>query len=249
MLIAVDVGNTGAKAGVFRGPDLLRVERFRSADLAAPADLARLLGRDPGEIDAVVVVSVSANGLAEFEAGPGRSALVLGRDVPISVSNHYRDPTEVGADRLVNAAAAHANAKGAVIAADLGSAVTVDAISATGAFLGGAIAPGAPALRAGLRSAAPALPEWGGGEPGPALPTSTDEAIRFGIVHGLAGLVDGLIDAVGREFPAPVPVLLTGGDAPLVAGLLRHPVSHLPHLTLEGVRLLYDLARRDRPCT
>lgn len=244
MLIAVDVGNSGAKAGAFDGAALCSMARFVVKDLSSPADLLGLLDLDPDDVAAVVVVSVSEPQLAGFLAGAGRGALVLGRDLPILVANHYIDPAEVGADRLVNCAAAHEIAGGAAVAVDLGSAVTVDAVSADGVFLGGAIGPGLPSLRAGLRFAAPALPEWVREPPFAELPGSTRQAVNWGILHGLAGMVDRLIEKVGGAVPAGAPVILTGGDAGLVAGLLRVEPVVVPHLTLDGVRILYDRARR-----
>jgi type III pantothenate kinase len=245
MLIAVDVGNSRIKAGVFEGADLRGVRAFDPISVGAPEELAAAMGIGPVEVEAVVVVSVHAPALEAFLAGAGRGALVLGRDLPILVPNRYRDPSEVGFDRLVNCAAAFEHAGGEAVVVDLGSAVTVDAVSGKGEFLGGAIGPGLPALRAGLRSAAPALPEWVREGAAPGLPGSTREAVSWGILHGLAGLVDRLVAKVGESVGARAPVLVTGGDAELVAGLLAGPVTVAPSLTLKGVRILYDRARRD----
>ncbi len=244
MLIAVDVGNSGVKAGVFDGEDLRSHARFAMSDLSSPDLLAGLLDIEPDDVDAIIVVSVSEPLLAAFLSGSGKGAVVLGPDVPILVENRYRDPSEVGADRLVNCAAAHALAGGAAVAVDLGSAVTVDAVSADGAFLGGAIAPGLPSLQAGLRSAAPALPEWVREAPSAGLPRTTRQAVNWGILHGLAGMVDRLIARVSDSVGDGAPVYLTGGDADLVSGLLGIESIIVPHLTLDGVRILYDRARR-----
>ena len=244
MLIAVDVGNSGAKAGAFEGVELLGAARFQTSFVNTPEGLAGVLGVRIEDVDAVVVVSVSAPGLAEFLSGAGRGALVLGEDLAISVPNRYVDPSEVGADRLVNAAGAHSIAGGAAIVVDLGSAVTVDAVSEDGAFLGGAIGPGLPSLKAGLRAAAPALPEWQGEEPAPNLPRSTCEAVCWGMVDGLTGLVERLIALVRRSVGEDAPIFLTGGDAKLVAGRLDCRAVVVPHLTLDGVRILYDRGRR-----
>jgi type III pantothenate kinase len=244
MLIVVDVGNSGAKAGAFDAGRLHRARRLCSADVETPEELAASLDVPPGRADAVVVVSVCERGLSEFLSGPGRGALVLGRDLPILVGNRYLDPAQVGLDRLVNCAAAHELSGGAAIAVDLGSAVTVDAVDGEGAFLGGAIGPGLPALAAGLRAAAPALPGWGGEPPAPALPRSTGEAVGWGTVLGLAGMVDRLVAEVRREVGEHTPVYLTGGDATLVSGRLACRTEVFPHLTLDGIRILYDRARR-----
>jgi type III pantothenate kinase len=195
-------------------------------------------------------VSVSEPALARFLAGVGRGAKVLGVDLPLLVENRYEDPAEVGRDRLVNAAAGHVLAGGAAVVVDLGSAVTADAVDADGAFLGGAIAPGLPAFRAGLRAAAPALPPIPEGEPPNGIPRSTADALRAGAVRGLAGLADRLVaDAraglvTGEE---PAPALLTGGDAALVSRHMSTRTRLCPDLTLRGVAILRRRAKEGRP--
>jgi type III pantothenate kinase len=243
MLVAFDVGNSGIKAGVFEGGKLLATAR-----LVGPRDdPSEALGVSLADADRVIV-SVSDERLRDLEAGVGRGALVLGRDLPIVIENRYRDPSETGHDRLAAAAAAHQLAKGAAIVADLGSAVTVDAVSSEGAFLGGAIAPGRRAFLSGLAAAAPALPPPATGPVGPGLPRSTREAVRAGIEFGLAGLVTRLVEeARGNLGDGPrATVFLTGGDAERISPLLSFPVRIEPHLVLRGAAVLYD---RAKPCT
>ena len=243
MLITVDVGNSGLKAGVFEGAELLSTARIGREP---SGDLASLLGVSPAEVEATVAVSVNRPLLDEFLQGTGRGALVLGRDLESPVVNRYRRPEEVGADRLVNAAAGHARVRGAAVVVDLGSAVTVDVVSKDGEFLGGAIGPGLPSLAAGLAEAAPALPSWDGRSPGAGVPRSTREAIRRGLVAGLVGITERLVRemevAAGHE-AGSLPLVLTGGDAGLVGPRLDREALTVPHLTLDGVRLLYERAR------
>lgn len=247
MLLAADVGNSGIKVGAFEGDDLVATARMAPED----EDLAARLGVAPAAVEDLVVVSVSAPALARFLAGAGRGGLVLGEDLPIRIANRYERPEEVGRDRLADAAAAGAIANGAAVAVDLGSAVTVDAVGADGAFLGGPIAPGLPAFRAGLKAAAPALPEVPAGEPPAGIPRSTADALRTGAVLGLAGLVDRLVGetqtTMRSEGHAPdvPPVFLTGGDALLVAPWLSLRATVVPHLTLRGAARLYRRAREE----
>lgn len=247
MLIAADVGNSSLKLGFFPGDSPAAVVRVPWPDLSAAGSLDEVLpGAPPGA--PLVAVSVNAGGLAALRAWAARPVLVIGEDVPLPVPNRYRRPSEVGRDRLVNAAAAHALAGGAAVVADLGSAVTVDAVGADGAFLGGAIAPGLPALRAGLRAAAPALPPWDGAGPAGGLPGSTAEALGWGILLGLAGAVERLAREARRHAGAGAPLVLCGGDAARVAPFVGEPVRLAPHLTLVGVRLL-GAGREGAPCT
>jgi type III pantothenate kinase len=246
MLLTADVGNSGVKAAAFDGEDLVAVARL---PLSSDGDLPGLLGVPATDVDAVVCVSVSEPALRSFLAGPGRGALVLGRDLPIEIENRYLKPEEAGHDRLANAAAAHERAGGAAVSVDLGSAATVDVVSADGAFLGGAIAPGLRALAAGLAIQAPALPRYDGGPPPPEeLPTSTADAVRQGVLLGFAGLVDRLArEALMATGEAPV--FLTGGDAEAIGPHLETRVEPVPHLTLDGVRVLYHRATGRWPCT
>ncbi|MEN8151670.1 MAG: type III pantothenate kinase, partial [Planctomycetota bacterium] len=224
-----------------------------AARLANPAaDPATALGFDASVIDASTIdvsgaeraaVSVNDPLLEAFLSGSGRGTPVLGRDLPLLMENRYRDPSETGHDRLAAAAAAHEDAGGAAVIVDLGSAVTVDAVDGDGVFLGGAIAPGRPALVAGLAAAAPGLPPPGAAEPAPGLPASTEDAIRVGIDHGLAGIVTRLVGDAREETGAATPVFLTGGDAASVAPRLPFETTIRPHLVLDGVRILYARAR------
>jgi len=238
MLLAFDVGNSGIKVGAFEGDSLVATAR-----LPDPlSDPAVALGLAVSDAD-LVAVSVNEAALAAFLAGPGTGTLVLGRDLPIRMENRYRDPAETGHDRLAAAAAAHHLAGGAVVIVDLGSAVTVDAVDDEGVFLGGAIGPGRPALVAGLRAAAPALPP--AGELPSGLPRATGEAVRAGIEFGLAGIVTRLVEEAARALPRGMetPVYVTGGDAGETVGRLPFPVRIDPHLVLRGVRVLYGSAQ------
>ena len=238
MLLAFDVGNSGIKAALFDGESLVAAARLPESS----TNPAAALGVDLSEVERVAV-SVNDRLLDAFLAGPGRGTAVLGRDLPLLVENRYRDPAETGHDRLAAAAAAHVEAGGAAVIVDLGSAVTVDAVDDDGVFLGGSIAPGRPALVSGLAAAAPGLPAPGKSEPPPGIPTSTADAIRVGIDHGLAGIVTRLVGDARDELGGGAPVLLTGGDARSVAPRLPFSVVIRPHLVLDGVRILYDRAR------
>lgn len=252
MLVAVDVGNSGVKAGLFEGDELLHAVR-----LTAGEDLRERL-RLPEDADPdVVAVSVSEPALAALRADLGRAGLagrlvVLGVDVPLLVPNRYRDPAEVGRDRLVAAAAARELAGGAAVVVDAGSAVTVDAVAADGAFLGGSIAPGRRAMTLGLAAAAPALPPVPADDAPAGLPRSTCEALAAGTTLGLAGLVDRLVrlaaDELGRAGEPGPAVIVTGGDGDRLAPLLEREVVVEPWLTLRGVRLLHGRAGEGR-CT
>ncbi len=238
-LVVLDVGNTALKAVAFGpGGAILSAERLPfGPGFAAPASLC---GGGP-----LCVVSVSDLHLASLEAAAGRRLPLLGRDRPLPVENRTRVPAETGHDRLCAAAAAHARARGPAVAAGAGTAITVDAVDASGAFLGGAVAPGLRAAAAGLGAAAPRLPAPDLA-PGPVpFPGATAAgALRAGHLLGFAGLVDRLAEEAARAAaaggdPAAVPLLLHGGDAEALLPLLRRPAVHAPWLVAEGARLLW----------
>jgi type III pantothenate kinase len=238
-LLVLDVGNTTLKAVLFdAGGGIVSAARIPFGPGFAAPPL-------PGEGAGIVAVSVSEGNLAVLEAALGTRLACLGRDRDLPIPNRTRHPGETGADRLCAALAAHARARGAAVAVGVGTAVTADAVDRSGAFLGGAIAPGLGTAAAGLAAAAPRLPAARLG-PGPApFPgDSTAAALRAGHLRGFAGLVDRLAEeaaraAAGDGDPASVPVYLHGGDAEALAPLLRTKVVLVPHLVAEGARLAW----------
>ncbi|MHB1303382.1 MAG: type III pantothenate kinase [Acidiphilium sp.] len=147
-------------------------------------------------------------------------------------------PGEVGADRLLNALAAHRTYGGPLIVVDFGTATTFDVVNAAGAYIGGAIAPGINLSVEALHQAAARLPRIGLGRPQKVIGTSTIPAMRSGIYWGYVGLVEGLIARIEAEYGSAMKTIATGGLAPLIAegsGRIQHTD---PDLTLEGLRLL-----------
>lgn len=147
-------------------------------------------------------------------------------------------PSEVGADRLLNALAAHQTYGGPLVVIDFGTATTFDVVDRNGAYVGGVIAPGINLSVEALHQAAARLPRIGIGRPQEVIGTSTVSAMRSGIYWGYVSLVEGLIMRIEGEFDAPMKTIATGGLAPLIAeGTAR--IEHTdPDLTLEGLRLL-----------
>jgi type III pantothenate kinase len=238
-LLVLDVGNTALKAVAFDAGGRV----LRAARVPFGPGLSLPFPREPGV--PAVAVSVSDRNLAALEGAAGGGLLLLGRDLPAAVVNRCADPGGTGLDRLCAAVAAHARARGPAVAAGLGTAITVDAADASGAFLGGAVAPGLRAAAAGLAGAAPRLPPPDLA-PGPApLPgRTTGEALRAGFLAGFAGLVDRLAAdaaaaAAGGLDEESIPLYLHGGDAEALGPLLRRRHVPAPHLVAEGARILW----------
>lgn len=153
------------------------------------------------------------------------------------VRNAYREPGTLGADRWAGLVAARARYQGRLCVVDCGSAVTVDALSETGEFLGGAILPGFGAMRLGLSTRIPGLPLTGGHEDD-CLARTTADGIATGVHYAVVGAVERLLEEYERILGAPLPVVVTGGDAERLLHDLRYPVTEVPDLVLRGLALM-----------
>ncbi|WP_217915067.1 type III pantothenate kinase [Miltoncostaea marina] len=255
MLLAIDVGNTQTQAGVYSGDQLLHewritTERGATADeLAADHDqILRLRGGSLGELDEMVVASVVPTLSAAYRSLSEKylrtEALVVGPGVRTGVALAIDNPHELGADRIVNAVAAHRRHGGPCIVVDFGTATTFDAVSESGEYLGGVIAPGIETSLDALTARAARLVKVELQAPPRVIGKSTVESMRSGIVFGTVAMVDGVVDRMKDELGPDAFVLATGGLAPIV-----HPHSlqideYDPLLTLEGLRIVHGLNER-----
>ena len=173
--------------------------------------------------------------------------------VPLLTDN----PNEAGADRIVNCAAAFDRFHGPCIIVDMGTATTFDVVSAKGEFLGGAIAPGLGISADALFSKAARLPRIDVKKPAKVIGTGTVDNIQIGLYYGYIGLVDGILERMLAELETlhpgiPIEIIGTGGLAPLIASGSKYLKNVDPHLTLTGVRLVYErnlerIQRQRRP--
>jgi type III pantothenate kinase len=151
------------------------------------------------------------------------------------------NPKEVGADRIVNAAAAHHLYGGPVIVADLGTATTFDTVSKEGDYLGGAIAPGIMTAAEALFTHAAMLSRVELARPKRAIGTNTIAAMQSGIIFGYVGLVEGMVARIQKELGEKAKVVATGGYASLIAEETSVFDEVNPDLTLIGLRLIYQM--------
>ncbi len=242
MLVVVDVGNSSVKFGAFDGPRLVATERVESG---ASSGIAAGFIPFPhvAVADEVVVLSSSPAQLPLLLGELGRPARVLGDGVQRAVASTYDDPTELGLDRAAAVLGARALRGGnPVVVVDAGTAITVDAADADGRIVAIAIAPGMPAWRAGLRAAAPHLPAPNVAAGDVAAPAKgTAASLRTGFVLGLAGLVERLVDEARTALGADATVVLTGGSAASLSGVLRSTHDVEPHAVLHGIRELHGM--------
>lgn len=254
MLLAIDSGNTNIVFAVYDG-DTLRGEWRASTDSERTADelgvwLTQLLtieGLNRLDISSAIIASVvpaMVFGLKTlcrryFKCEP----LVVGDDgVDLGLSILLDRPEEVGADRLVNAVAAHKYYKGPLIVIDFGTATTFDVVDAEGNYCGGAISPGINLSLEALHMAAAKLPRVAIGRPRQVIGRATVPAMQSGIFWGYVGLIEGLVKRIKEEFGSDMLVVATGGLAPLFAEATKVINALDADLTLRG---LLEINRRN----
>jgi type III pantothenate kinase len=252
MLLVVDVGNTQTHFGTFRDAEL--VEHWRFATVrestgdelgAAFASLLELRGQSFDDLDASIVSTVVPELEPEYEAMGtrylGHPTLLVGPGLRTGMPIRIDNPREVGADRLVNAVAAFDRVRGACVVVDFGTAITYDAVSDAGEYLGGIISPGAEISIDALYERAAKLPKVELAEPRSLIGKSTVDAIRSGIVFGFAGQVEGIVRRLRVELGPETPVIATGGWAPALVPYVRETVDEVDDLlTLIGLRLIWE---------
>jgi type III pantothenate kinase len=254
VLLTVDVGNTHTVAGVYQGDELLhdwRISTVRNAtvdELAAQHDqILHLRGGSLTDIDHMVVASVvprlttGYQSLASKYLARGRPALVVGPGVRTGVALLIDNPHEVGPDRIANAAAAFRRHGGPCVVVDFGTATNFDVVSASGEYLGGAIAPGIETSVDALTARAARLLKVDLVAPARAIGKSTVECLQSGIVFGTVAMVDGLVTRLMEELGADATVVATGGLAELIFPFSRTIHEHDPLLTLEGLRVIHEM--------
>jgi len=252
MLLAVDIGNTETTLGVFEG-DELRATWHTTTAIHRTADehailllnLLRNRGLDTSDIKEVALCSVvpPLTSIYEemFKRYFGIWPLVVAAGIKTGVRICMDNPKEVGADRIVDAVAAHHLYGGPVIIVDLGTATTFDTVSEEGDYLGGAIAPGMVAAAEALHQRAAMLPHVELACPSRVIGTNTIDAMKSGIVFGYVTLVEGMVARIQRELGTKTKVIATGGYAELIAKETKVIDKVNPDLTLIGLRLIYQM--------
>ena len=252
MLLAIDIGNTDITLGVFEGEELratwhMATSIHRMADEYA-ALLLNLLHHQSlkiSDIKEIALCSVVPPLVATFEQLCHRyfhvSPMMVGAGVKTGVRIRMDNPREVGADRIVNAAAAHHLYSGPIIITDLGTATTFDTVSKEGDYLGGAIAPGIVTAAESLFTQAAMLPRVELTRPKHAIGTNTTSAMQSGLIFGYVGLVEGIVARIQRELGEKATVVATGGYAELIAKETTTIDIVNSNLTLIGLRLVYQM--------
>jgi type III pantothenate kinase len=254
LLILLDVGNTNTVIGVYQDDEL--IESFRlSTDSGRTSDehgslLLPLLARhgvDPLRAEAVVIASVVPPLRVTLESMArryfGKKPLFVEPGVRTGMPIRLDNPTEVGADRIVNAVAARERYGTPVVVVDFGTATTFDVVNAAGEYAGGIIAPGIGISAEALFAHASRLYRVDVRRPPELIGSNTAAAMQSGIYYGYVGLVDGILERLYAELPDLKSVVATGGQADLIASGSRYIRAVDPQLTLIGLKLVYERNR------
>jgi type III pantothenate kinase len=258
MIFVLDVGNTNIVLGIYKNKELM-VEWRLSTDNRKTSDeymieVAQLFAYNKievNDISGVILSSVVPNIMYSLEHMVrkffNKKPLVVGPGIKTGINIKYDNPKEVGADRIVNAVAAHEMYKKPLVIIDFGTATTFCSVAANGDYIGGTISPGIKISSDALFQRAAKLPRVELIKPETVICKNTVASMQAGIVYGYIGQVDFIVSkikeemiALGEESPM---VIATGGLANLIAEDSKTIDKVEPFLTLEGLRIIYEKNR------
>ena len=252
MLLTVDAGNTNIALGLYDGERPGPRWRLATDKARMPDEYGIMLthllqhaGVAPGTVRAVVMASVvpplTSTLVQACETYLGLTPLLVEAGMKTGVAVRVEDPRQVGADRIVDAAAVHKLHGGPACIVDFGTATTFDAISAAGEYLGGAIAPGIGIAAEALFQSAAKLPKVDLRRPPSVIGRNTVHSIQSGLLFGYVGLVEGMVARFAAELGPRMKVIGTGWLVELIARETKAIGIVAPWLTLDGLKIIHDL--------
>ena len=246
-LLAIDVGNTQTALGLFESGELAKRWRLSTEPQRTGDELGLFLGGlvELASLDGICVASTVPSLIRSYEelaAQVGAQLLALGPGTKTGMAIRYDDPREVGPDRIANAVAARSRYGAPSIVVDFGTSTNFDVVSAAGEYVGGVLAPGIEVSMDALFERAARLVKVDFVAPETAIGKTTESALRSGLVYGFAGQVDGIVTRIRAELgDESAPVIATGGLAELIAPHATTISKVDQFLTLEGLRLVWEL--------
>jgi type III pantothenate kinase len=255
MFLAIDIGNTNITLGVYKQEVLGPRWRLASVhDKSQDEYGALVLGlfrREkifPEDIHAIAIASVVPPLTGTFAEVCRQiircDPLIVDRTCKTGVNIRYDDSSQVGADRIVDAAAGYRLYGGPACIIDFGTATTFDAVSSEGDYLGGAIAPGIGIAAQALFQRAAKLPKVNLSWPPSPIGKNTTQSLQSGLMFGYVGLVEGIVARFKQELGSGTKVIATGGLAQVIAKETKVISILAPWLTLDGLRIIHELNTR-----
>src|SRR5260221_7102073 len=251
MLLTIDVGNTNSVLGVFRGDELIAHWRLTTARLQTVDEYGVLIRNlftlkdlDPKSVRGIVISSVVPP--VNWTLGEtariyfGQKALFVEPGVKTGMAVLVDKPMEIGADRIVNGVSAFHQFGGPCIVVDFGTAITFDAISAKGEYLGGVIAPGLGISSEALFARAARLPRVEIKDPGKVIGTNTVTHMQAGLYYGAVNMVDGMLARMKKELGEDAKVVATGGQGRVVSKGSEPIQDTAGFFRLKGLRLVEE---------
>ena len=246
-LLAVDAGNTQTVFGLYEDGSLAEHWRVATEAQRTGDELGALVGRfiDLATVGGVCLSSTVPPLIREYEIFAERWAkaplLVMAPGVKTGIGIRYDDPREVGPDRIANAVAARQRYGAPCIVVDFGTSTNFDIVSPQGEYVGGVLAPGIEISMEALFQRAARLVKVDFAEPPSVIGKTTATALQSGLVYGFAGQVDGIVEAIRGKLGVEAQVVATGGLADLIAPHSKTIETIDPLLTLEGLRIVWEL--------
>ncbi len=250
MLLVVDVGNTNITLGVFKDENIIHRFRMRTKTEKTSDEygifivtLLREKGVEPENIKAVIISSVVPDVMYSFSNGIRKylhaEPMIVGPGIKTGISIHTDTPSEVGADRIVDAVAAYKEHEGNLMVVDFGTATTMDIISDKGVFEAAITLPGIRISADALWKETAKLPEIEIKKPTSILAKNTINSMQAGLVYGYIGQVDYIVKQAQKEFGKPLKVIATGGLGRIFVESLDY-IIYDPDLTLKGLKYIYE---------
>jgi type III pantothenate kinase len=248
MLIAIDIGNSSINIGYFTETGLF-VQKMNTSPLKAPSQYGLLFSRfmkeknidkrPEGSIISSVVSGHTKVFMKALKTLTSSEPLVVRWTLKTGLKFSIPNPEGLGADRIANAVAAYESHKSPVAAVDFGTASTITVVGRDARYIGGAILPGIRLMNTSLAKGTSQLQEAPLVPPASALGIDTMHCIQSGLFYGTAGAVERILCEIEKEKGFKLNIVVSGGFGELISGFLQRKHDLSPHLTLEGLKLIY----------
>jgi len=241
MLLAIDIGNTNIKSAIFKGKKIIKQFDLPLKSYSKSKFAKKLASSRTISDTAICSVVPKLTGIIKHDLKllTGKTPYIIGKDLTVPMKNFYRNPKQLGQDRLAGAYAACNLYPAPLIVIDSGTAITFDVISKNRSYLGGLIFPGMKAALDALREKTALLPQVKLQRPRTLIGRDTKTSILSGIVFGIASLSQGVVNRIKQRIGKGALVIGTGGNIDLIKKYSGIGIKIDPDLTLKGINLIY----------